>query len=66
MRRCLLPAITEILDTGWRGTYGQLAARCGTSPRAVGACVRAYARRHPRWPHTNVVSARTGRPAYQP
>jgi alkylated DNA nucleotide flippase Atl1 len=61
----MLPNVTAILDTGWRGTYGQLAALCGSSARAIGACVRAYARRRPAWPHDRVVAARTGRPAYE-
>ena len=62
MRQRLLPVVAGILDSGWSDTYGQLAARCGSSPRAVGACVRAYTQRNPAWPHGRVVLARTGRP----
>jgi hypothetical protein len=63
MRRSLLPAIAAVLRTGWRGTYKDLARIVASSPRAVGAAVRAYAARHPGWEHDHVVSVRTGRPA---
>ena len=63
LRPRLLDTVTSHLDAGWAGTYGQLARLCGSHPRAVGACVRAYARRNPSWDHSRVYSQRTGRPA---
>jgi len=61
----LLNRITPILDGGWTGEYGELANAVGSHPRAVGSAVRAYAKRHPGWPHEHVFSKRTGRPAYE-
>jgi alkylated DNA nucleotide flippase Atl1 len=52
------------LDAGFQGTYGQLARRVGSHPKAVGAVVRKYGRLHPAWDPRHVVAARTGRPAF--
>jgi alkylated DNA nucleotide flippase Atl1 len=57
-------AVATLLDGEFWGTYGQLARRAGSHPRAVGAIVRKYGRLHPRWDPTHVVAARTGRPAF--
>lgn len=64
MRRFLLNRVAAILDTNWTGTYGELARLCGSHPRAVGACVKSYARQNPTWPHVHVYAKRTGKPAY--
>jgi alkylated DNA nucleotide flippase Atl1 len=66
MHARLLDTVTVHLNSGWAGTYGELAKLCGSHARAVGAAVRAYARRHPTWPHARVYAKRTGRPAYEP
>jgi hypothetical protein len=55
-------AAKGLLDAGFRGTYGQLGARIGVHPRAVGSLVRKYSRENPRWDPWKVVAARTGRP----
>jgi hypothetical protein len=47
MRLVMLNAVSALLDAGWSGTYGRPARLGGSHPRAIGACVRAYARRHP-------------------
>ena len=65
MQPRMLDIVTRHLDAGWSGSYGQLARLCGSHPRAVGACVRAYARRNPTWPHGRVYAKRTGCPAYE-
>ena len=59
----MLEIITPLLDSGFTGSYRDLARLCSSHPRAIGACVRAYARRNPTWPHDRVYSERTGRPA---
>ncbi len=64
----MLSDVTAVLDTGWSGEYGQLAALVGADPKAargVAKCVKEYAHRHPCWPHERVYSKKTGRPAYQ-
>jgi hypothetical protein len=61
-------AVAGFLDAGWTGTYGDLAVMIGRtrrSGRVVGRLVKSYALRHANWPHANVYSRRTGRPAYQ-
>jgi hypothetical protein len=61
-------AVAGLLNGGWTGTYGDLAVAIGRSRRSgrvVGRLVRGYARRHTNWPHTNVYSKRSGRPAYE-
>lgn len=57
----MLDFITVILDFGWVGPYRDLARLCGSHPLAVGACVRAYSRRHPAWEHDRVYALRTGK-----
>ena len=59
--------VEALLDAGWRGTYGDLAVAVGLAPKAgrvAGRLVKAYARRHPLWPHDRVVTKHHGRPAY--
>jgi len=61
-------AVENILDSGWSGTYGDLCVKVGRtrrSGRIIGRLVKGYAKRHPKWPHDNVVSKRTSRPAYE-
>jgi alkylated DNA nucleotide flippase Atl1 len=61
-------AVKAVLDSGWTGTYGDLCEKVGRSRRSgrvIGRLVKGYARRHPNWPHYNVVSRKTGRPAYE-
>ena len=60
--------VAQVLDSGWSGTYGDLAVRIGRSSRSgriIGQLVKSYARRHPDWSHDNVYSKATGRPAYE-
>ena len=57
-----------LLDRGWTGTSGDLCVAVGRtrrSGRVIGRLVKGDAKRHPHWPHTRVVSRRTGRPAYE-
>jgi alkylated DNA nucleotide flippase Atl1 len=61
-------AVETLLDAGWSGTYGDLCVAVGRtrrSGRVIGRLVKGYAKRHSGWPHTRVVSQRTGRPAYE-
>lgn len=55
--------VARVLDSGFRGTYGQLAIVVDSHPHAVGAIVRRYSELNPKWDHMRVFSARTGRPA---
>jgi alkylated DNA nucleotide flippase Atl1 len=60
--------VASLLDSGWTGTYGDLAVQIGwgrRSGRTAGRLVKGYARRNPNWPHQRVYSERTGRPAYE-
>lgn len=60
--------VSNLLSNGWSGTYGELAVAVGRSPRSgriMGQQVKAFARRNPNWPHTNVVAKNSGRPAYE-
>ena len=59
--------VKAILLGGWRGTYGSLAVCIGRSRRAgrvIGRLVKSFARRHPAWDHTAVVTEHAGLPAY--
>lgn len=59
-------SVKQLLDGGWSGEYGDLAAAIGRSRksgRVVGRLVKGYARRHPNWPHERVYTKATGRPA---
>jgi len=49
-------AIAPMLQSGWKGTYKQLAVRIDSSENAVIQCVQTYAVSHPEWPRTNIVS----------
>lgn len=60
-------AVKSLLDAGWSGTYGDLAAAVGRSRRAgrvIGRLVKGYAKRNPTWPHNRVVTKHHGLPAY--
>lgn len=60
-------AVEDLLDSGWSGTYGDLAVEVGRSRRSgrvIGRLVKSYALRHPGWPHDRVVTTHHGQPAY--
>lgn len=60
-------AVEALLDSGWSGTYGDLAVAVGRSRRSgriIGRLVKSYALRHSAWPHSRVVAKHSGLPAY--
>jgi hypothetical protein len=64
--RSLYEQASEILESDWKGTYGDLAAKVGSNPKAVGtigACVKKYAEEHPKWNQDSVYSKRSHRVA---
>jgi len=59
--------VKSLLDGTWSGTYGDLAVAVGRtrrSGRIIGRLVKGYAKRHPAWPHSRVVTKHNGLPAY--
>ena len=47
-------AIEPFLQSGWKGTYKQLADLVGSSENATFHCVQNYASQHADWPRLNV------------